>query len=280
MNCFQLIKTVLDEIYVQIPIADEEEKDAHIRDEMDSLRRQYKDLDDGPQIDYRNPITRFAYIYKYVTAHANVVLRVIEQSPVLKALFDQERLTMTCLGGGPGTELLGALKYMLHAEKRPNLRCIVYDREQSWGESWSDVDDKLDVPFRISTVFQPFDVTIPDKWNLSTKYLRSDLFTMVYFMSEVYALRFDAEPYFAHLFQQVREGALFLYIDNNYPTFTTWFDLLAARYNIDVLETTEMPVPMRFDEQKDDLGIYFDKLADENPKLRSNVAWRVCQKVC
>jgi SAM-dependent methyltransferase len=280
MNCFQLIKTVLDEIYVQIPIADEEEKDAHIRDEMDSLRRQYKDLDDGPQIDYRNPITRFAYIYKYVTAHANVVLRVIEQSPVLKALFDQERLTMTCLGGGPGTELLGALKYMLHAEKRPNLRCIVYDREQSWGESWSDVDDKLDVPFRISTVFQPFDVTIPDKWNLSTKYLRSDLFTMVYFMSEVYALRFDAEPYFAHLFQQVREGALFLYIDNNYPTFTTWFDLLAARYNIDVLETTEMPVPMRFDEQKDDLGIYFDKLADENPKLKSNVAWRVCQKVC
>jgi SAM-dependent methyltransferase len=280
MNCFQLIKTVLDEIYVQIPIADEEEKDAHIRDEMDSLRRQYKDLDDGPQIDYRNPITRFAYIYKYVTAHANVVLRVIEQSPVLKALFDQERLTMTCLGGGPGTELLGALKYMLHAEKRPNLRCIVYDREQSWGESWSDVDDKLDVPFRISTVFQPFDVTIPDKWNLSTKYLRSDLFTMVYFMSEVYALRFDAEPYFAHLFQQVREGALFLYIDNNYPTFTTWFDLLAARYNIDVLETTEMPVPMPFDEQKDDLGIYFDKLADENPKLRSNVAWRVCQKVC
>jgi hypothetical protein len=103
---------------------------------------------------------------------------------------------------------------------------------------------------------------------------------MVYFMSEVYALRFDAEPYFAHLFQQVREGALFLYIDNNYPTFTTWFDLLAARYNIDVLETTEMPVPMPFDEQKDDLGIYFDKLADENPKLRSNVAWRVCQKVC
>jgi hypothetical protein len=110
VNCFQIIKSVLDEAYSQIP-GNEEEKDSLIKAAIDYLSGEYKRLLDGIQIDYSNPITRFAYIYKYVTSHANLVCTIIENSDELNMIFDQEKVNVACIGGGPGSDFLGILKY-------------------------------------------------------------------------------------------------------------------------------------------------------------------------
>ncbi len=98
MNCFQIIKSVLDEAYVQIP-GDEAEKDEVIKAELEDLRRKYLQLLQECNINYSDPTIRFAYIYAYVTSHSNLVCNIIEQNPVLGDLFDNQKVKVACIGG-------------------------------------------------------------------------------------------------------------------------------------------------------------------------------------
>jgi hypothetical protein len=79
MNCFQIIKSVLDEAYSQIP-GDEVSKDNDIKEAIKYLRKEYTNLLNSNNITYSDPITRFAYIYTYVTSHANLVCTLIERN--------------------------------------------------------------------------------------------------------------------------------------------------------------------------------------------------------
>lgn len=277
MNCFQIIKSVLDEAYDQIP-GDEAEKDQVIKNKLKYLRGEYSQLLQECNINYSDPTTRFAYIYAYVTSHSNLVCDIIEQNPDLCELFDNKKVKVACIGGGPGSDFLGILKYLMTNKKSPTIQFHLYDREKSWGESWSDVEDKVeDLDFHISTSYMPLDVTKRDDWESYIKYFQSDLFTMIYFMSEVFSLRDSAEEYFAHLFTQAKIGSLFLFIDNNNSEFYNWFDQLAANHKIDILRSNETDMKVPFDEEKSDLGKYLVKFS--NPKLTAKVAYRIGRKV-
>ena len=118
MECFQLVESVLDEIYPLIPGQTEDEKDDRIRESMDHLSDQYKRrLLKGVSIDYTDPAVRFAYIYTYVTAHACMAYRLLDMSSDLDSLFNAPKVTAACIGGGPGSELLGILKFMRMRQK-------------------------------------------------------------------------------------------------------------------------------------------------------------------
>lgn len=119
MNCFQLVKDVLDEIYSVIPFSDDSQKDKAIKAELSLLRGKYAKLkSSGTPIDYENPITRFSYIYGYVTSHANIVYEIIESTNLLSALMDSDKVSMTSIGGGPGSDLLGVIKYLTNTNKK------------------------------------------------------------------------------------------------------------------------------------------------------------------
>ena len=72
MNCFQLIKSVLDEAYNAIP-GKKAAKDAAIEEALEGLSKAYKKLLKKGCLDYSDPARRFAYIYRYTTSHANIV---------------------------------------------------------------------------------------------------------------------------------------------------------------------------------------------------------------
>ena len=276
MNCFQIIKSVLDEAYNDIEES-EEEKDALISDALEHLRTEYSKLLTSKGIDYSHPITRFAYIYTYVTSHANLVYTIIQNSNDLSAIFNNERVNVACIGGGPGSDFLGILKYLMTNDKKPKVKFQLCDKEKTWAESWGDVDDKVDPEFRISTSYLPLDVTKPEDWQPHTKYFQSDLFTMIYFMSEVRALRDSSNDYFATLFKNARQGALFLFVDNNNPEFYGWFDELAKKHGVGILKRMETWMTAPMDENKYDLGKYYEKFT--YPKLKANVAYRIGRKL-
>ena len=278
MNCFQLVKSVLDELYERIPAKTEKEKDKGIAEMMSYLRKQYAGLARGLKIDYTDPTTRFAYIYAYVTCHANIVYQLIQESEELANLLEQRKLNVTCVGGGPGSDFLGILKSALDQKKRELfLRCTLLDREPTWADCWNDVDEKLVSQLRITNNFQTFDVTDPKTWETISKYLGSDLFTMIYFMSEIDSLRKSAEPFFRNLFENANPGALFLYVDNNNRHFFDWFDSLVSENGLTVLSASEEVIKIRdFSEEKKDLGKYWRKFG--NPRLTANAAYRICQK--
>ena len=284
MNVFQLIKSVLDEIYRRIP-GDEATKDKQIAAKMVALSQAYSKLaEKGVPHDYADAVTRFAYIYVYVTSHASVVYQLIRDNApsracaALKELFDKEQLSITCIGGGPGSDFLGILKYIIKKKKTPRLKLNLFDREPAWNECWSDVDDKLKMA--ISNNFTPFDVTTPDTWKPFDKFLLSDLFTMIYFMSEINSLREQADAFFEYLFENAKPGSLILYVDNNNKTFYEWFDSLIAKYKWKVLVSGEENLNIDdYSEEKTDLEPYYSKFKKERkPKLEANIAYRVCQK--
>jgi len=272
MNCFQLIKTVLDEAYAAIP-GNEKAKDASISAALDELSKEYADLLSKGCINYSQPCKRYAYIFRYTTSHANIVYTIIRGSATLRSLFDRDKLTVACVGGGPGSDFLGILKYCMEYEKRPELKALILDRDPVWSESWSDVDDKIGPSFRISTIFHPLDVTNPSSWKTYTKHLNADLFSLIYFMSELYAAREKAQDYFENLFTHMKPGAVVLFADNNYPAFRDWFDSLASGCGVAIHETDETEAQMPNDEEKKDLGEHYAKFG--SPKLTANIAYRV-----
>ena len=275
MNVFQLIHTVLDELYQAIPGA-EKEKDASIQGMLRDLSHGFAKLTTENKISYCDPATRFAYICRYVTSHSNLVYQRIKCTPTLTKLFKKSEVHVSCVGGGPGSDLLGLLKYVSEHHNCPTLRCHLLDGENAWADAWSDVDQKLQAPCKISTYFLPMDVCSPASWRLHSKYLSADLFTLIYFMSEVYCRRSENQPYFDHLFGKMKKGALLLYVDNNSSYFYDWFDGLAKKHAVEILESEEVQMGMTADEEKKDLGKYFKKFG--SPKLDANVAYRICKK--
>src|SRR5260370_26432400 len=112
MNCFQLVKSVLDELYEQVLYEHGNDTDKIIKEKLAYLTATYGNLLSDVDVDYGDSATRFAYIYRYTTAHANMVYDVIKDSEALKNIFNDETVTVSCIGGGPGSDFLGILKFM------------------------------------------------------------------------------------------------------------------------------------------------------------------------
>lgn len=272
----QLIKVVLDDAYQQIAMSDAK-KDAAITEQLEGLGEAYKALKSSSRkvIDYSSPIARFAYIYKYTVAHADYIKQLIAHKP-LKDLFLRKEVSVACLGGGPGSDLLGILKYMIHNRCKSTLTSYLFDRERAWGDSWSDVARPLKANFQLYPVFQQLDVTAPETWKGYQKYLRSDLFTLSYFLSEVWTLKTKAQPFFEHCFSQAKSGALFLFIDNNDSDFIGWYDSLAKGAGVKQIAGQTCKMAFSIDEEKKDLEPYYSKFGW--PKRESNVGFRIGQK--
>jgi len=275
MNGFQLVKSVLDEQYAEIEGKDSE-KDKAIAKKLTYLAQQYAGLANGRrEIDYADPVTRFAYIFKYVTSHADYVCSLIG-STCLAKLLNAQKLNISCIGGGPGSDLVGVLKCVEKAGKKPALRFTLLDREATWSESWCDVDEKLSTSLQTNVNFQPFDITNEASWKPHRKYLNSDLFTLIYFVSETYCLRDKAAKYYEDLFENAVSGAYFLYIDNDASCFSDWFDGLWKGSKVKLIKGETGRMTTDFGEEKKDLGEYYKKFGD--PKLQAQIAYRVLRK--
>jgi len=279
MTLMQLIKLVLDDAYRAIKAKSSAHKDELIKAEIASLSSAYAkltNLQTGP-IDYSDPVKRFAYIFKYTVAHADYIMQLIRGESNLRRLLSQQTAEVACLGGGPGSDLLGILKYMMLAGTQGTcLTCYIFDKERAWGDSWSDVARILRAPFNIYPVFQQMDVTDPTTWESYQKFLRADLFTLSYFLSEVWRIRKQAGPFFEHCLSQMKKGSMVLFVDNNSSQFVDWFDELASNNKLKAVKKACCMLAFSNDEEKNDLGPYFDKFGW--PKRESNAAYRIMKK--
>jgi hypothetical protein len=212
----QLIKMVLDEAYNELPVEQDADKDRLVKAEIERLTPAYLNLTDAsrPAINYSEPVTRFAYIYKYTVAHADYIRQLIQGCPAISSLFTEPKVDVACLGGGPGSDLLGIMKHMLQTGSKTKFKCFIFDKERAWGDSWSDVADNLEAPFQVFPIFEQLDVTDSATWSSYHKFLRADLFTLSFFMSEVWRIRTQAEPFFEHCFTQAKPGSLLCPLHN------------------------------------------------------------------
>src|SRR5688500_12806057 len=118
---FQLVRTVLDELDAEVRNAHGSKHIDLVNEAMDTLQGQYARLEDpkNPRIDYSTAVARLAYILKYVAAHGDYVKQVLNllHDELGAGLSAKENLAVSCLGGGPGSELVGLLKYLLNQDE-------------------------------------------------------------------------------------------------------------------------------------------------------------------
>lgn len=234
----------------------------------------YGDLTDDKRVrpSYSDPATRLAYIYKYTTCHADIVCSSIRSYKELTRLFEGDGwLKVTCIGGGPGSDLLGVLKYALIAKKVKSIKCYLLDKESAWGDTWSDVEEHTDdLPFRLSTHFQALDVTEPATWSPQTRYLSADLFTFVYFLSEIFRFDVASRNFFKDLVGRAQRGAYFLFIENDAPDFVAQVLRFSEEYGLSIIKSSSENYVTDPNEEKTDLRPYYDDLKD-SPKIRARI---------
>lgn len=286
MTIFKLIKIALDELYAETEAAHGDETDAKIKECIAYLRKSYRRLsnEDRPPVDYKDPATRFAYVYKYVAAHGSYIVQVLsELRGALGQIFSESTVRVSCIGGGPGSDIIAVIKYLANAGKKEpvtKIICYLLDKEQAWADTWTELDESLKATVQLNANFQPLDVTTPESWQAQKKFLQADLFTMSYFVSEVASL--DNEGVVTHfwtqLFDHAKPGSLFLYIDNGSKKFNDYFDDLTNRDDLElVIYGSDETFTPSSSEQASELDWYIKKF-DHSPKIQGKISYRVHRK--
>lgn len=295
MNLFPLVKCVLDELYSQIPLTSDDEKDRVILDELRNLREMYPKLINGISINYSDPITRFAYMYRYVASHAYATYALLGGTSQLHDLFEKREISVSCLGGGPGSDLLGILKYVNKNKKMVALKCRVYDREERWRESLSSVCNQLS-SCHIFPTFRPLDITEYDAQNKYPELLDSDLFTMSFFISELYSKKEQTQSFFATLFKKAKTHSWFIFLDNSSDYPRKQFDELINIYNQTagynslrlIKKSEKSSFPLEVNEQPQGLEPYYSRFGKSErrngteaglPKSSSWIGYRIYCKM-
>jgi hypothetical protein len=143
MTIFELVKIALDELYAQGLRQHGVKLDAAIREQIEYLSRSYGYLRDANRkpVDYRDPATRFAYVYMYVAAHGDYLVQVLEKVRSTRGghIFDVENIRVSCVGGGPGSDIVGLLKYLDENGHREPVKRVTTERRlgRTLGPNWA-----------------------------------------------------------------------------------------------------------------------------------------------
>jgi hypothetical protein len=287
MTIFELVKIALDELYKEGEDRYATKVDDEIKARMLYLSTSYGELTnpDRKPIDYKDPATRFAYVYKYVAAHGDYLFQTMQRlrEKLKSNIFSTENIRVSCVGGGPGSDIIGILKYLDHFkndEPVENVRCFLLDREQSWADAWSELDESLGLNVRLNSNFQPLDVTNSSSWEAQRKFLQADIFTLSFFVSEVYALdgSGDVTDFWRKLFTGAKSGALFLYNDNGHGDFNGYFDSQCEHAGLQLVTSeNNFRITPSYSEKASELEFYKNKF-NHSPKIQGYISLRVYRK--
>lgn len=283
MNCFDLVSTVLDELWHDME-GDDQQKSEAVKEKIKSLSMNYQAISQNSVIDYSNPVTQFAYIFKYTSTHGDYLYQLLSKAQARHEFFENGSFKTVSLGGGPGSELIGCLKFFEACEARDlHFTYNSFDRDKHWSYCWANVsscvmrdncNEKLCKV--LSTVFHELDVTDTGQFMKIKKFLNADLYTMLFFMSEVSKKRDAAEAFFEYFFKHLNTGSLIAFIDNNTAPIFSWFDAyLEGGYEI--LASGEDIWFASADEQKSSVKKYM-QLLEHTPRIRGDIAYRIVRK--
>lgn len=284
MTLFEIVNGVLDELYDQGKKELGDKLDEEIIKQLTYLSSSYQKLSDASRtpINYSSPATRFAYVYKYVAAHGDYLVQTMENvSKLLNGpIFHTDSTSVACIGGGPGSEIIGVLKYLEESKEESVRRILFYllDKEQAWSDTWTDIREKIE-GFDVSWMFQQLDITNSSSWKYTKKFLNADVFVMSYFYSEVQGLGVVVNESIKSIFEDAKSGAFFIYIDNGCDQFNDEYDSLYSKESFKLIyQRTNEYITPRPSEQVSILDKYREKF-NQHSKLKGKISIRVIRKI-
>ncbi|MGF6492267.1 hypothetical protein ABIE56_000420 [Luteibacter sp. 621] len=276
---YNTLKDLEDEVFRQFG----PNTDAVIKKEMEKLSAHYRKLDDptATPINYAPAATRFAYVYSYVAAHADYVRQVLEiaDDHVDSVLINQPHPVVSCIGGGPGSEMLGTLQYVLNHPLRQTQSQMYYlcDKERAWADAWSEIGRHLGGLINVSSTVQQIDVLATDTYRDQRRFLKADLFVSSYFFSEVARFGAESNAFWDDVGQNAKAGAKFVVADNDAPVFVDFIRSTMQRAGFKKLDEKGVSMYPRSSEQMSALKEYLDRFG-RSPRLKAKLWYGVFEK--
>jgi len=190
-----------------------------------------------PNINYHDPFCRMAYLYMNVAVHATLVEKALSSYPAFKKLIEERvktssELHICALGGGPGSELIGTVRYIQRLNLKgetAHLDFALIDRISEWDESWHALKNGVDSqlrgeygkdrgkwPVSVSRSFLPLDATQASEFkNFATRFSDTDIFFLCYLVSELKGSINKLEQVINSLVKKASPNALILFIDRD-----------------------------------------------------------------
>jgi hypothetical protein len=155
--------------------------------------------------------------------------QVVNYSRHLRAALGEDTVTVSCVGGGPGSDVLGLLKYFLANKKPQKIIFFILDKEAAWGETWADLDATVSQELKTSRTYLPIDVTNPSSYKNFVKPFRANVFTLIYFLSEIYKYKDSANVFLDTCFSLMNKGAIVVVLDFHDSGLEKWIDACAKK---------------------------------------------------
>ena len=187
-----------------------------------------------PEITFEDLVCRSAYLYEYAPANALAVEAVLNddadsQGLISGLLTSKLPISLCCLGGGPGSEILGVAKWLWRQRlDATQLEVVIIDKCLEWRSQWKSVRDTLNTNFPAGRSFSTqkrqlvvpkgfvkVDVVDPKSAQLPPLVRGYDLYVVSYVVSHIYTS--EGLSLFRQFMQSViksaPQGSKFLFVD-------------------------------------------------------------------
>lgn len=181
------------------------------------MQAKYYSRTDNP--DYSSDTQKFCYLYKYAVAHGYYIYSTLKRlSPKIRPpIFSRNPTRIACIGGGPGTEIIGLARYFREIEPQHvgnRVEITVFDLEPSWQDSCQRILECVGTGLKITLKFVRFDATDPSSY-ANLDFSDFYLVTTNFFASEIRKAKLigAARRFWTHLFSSMGAGKIFLAVD-------------------------------------------------------------------
>lgn len=226
-------------------------------------------------IDYSDFPSRLAYIYVHAAANATLFQRTVAASEGLRRAITAkagDRLSVAALGGGPGTELLGLIKYLRGQALPRRIDFRVLDQVHEWSDSWEQMAAAGESTLAqhcgvtgedvvISPMFNPIDVMDVSAYQpYATAFSSTDVLVLNYILSENQDRLDTFGSVLEVLVRRAKAGAYFVFIDRRQHSLDLDVRVVQWCAQLGLVIETNTPMPARNIDNEDkvdpDLGDY------------------------
>lgn len=178
--------------------------------------------------DYSSNLKKFCYLYKYSVPHGYYIYSALKwMRPKIKpSIFSRNPTRIACVGGGPGTEIIGLCRYFreVEAENLGNrVEVTIFDKEPTWEAACRQVLQCVAPGIEIDLKFVAFDATDPATY-AALDFSRFHLVMANFFASEIRKAKIvgASKAFWQHMFASMGAGKIFLAVDFADAKGTGW----------------------------------------------------------
>ncbi|XP_022099008.1 uncharacterized protein LOC110983772 [Acanthaster planci] len=218
-----LLGKVLDDLQAEV---DGPSKNDRIKQSIQNISQMYKQglsrASTNFRSDWNDPSNRCAYVFLYLLQHCHLVYHSIHKSDISKMLSKKKRLKVCCIGGGPGSDVIGLTSFLReNSSLQQSLDCLVLDLYPTWRDTWHLIRRHMPDGLNLSVTYQGCDLVQDSSvgGNVLGFIQQADMLTFVKSFSTVSAFfRADSRrgDLLRSILQEIKPDCFVLFIDNKH----------------------------------------------------------------